>query len=486
MDTPRSAAETNRDPLIGIWSRLAGNAWWLFTGAAGRSLLGFLVSVYLARVLGPEKFGQVGFALAVLAYFVLFTDGGLQALGTREVAAGRDAIDRLAGRVLVLRGALTAISLLVIVFGAGLFTPSADTARLLVIFGFALVPMAANLAWVFRGTERMRMVGFSELLQVASYLALLLLLVRGPDRFYLVPAAFIAGHALSALLLWAGQLRNWGPPRFSAPSAAGHLSMLGAALPLVLTLFLHQIYFNFDTLMLGFLRSEQEVGFYNATYRIIFAVIALNTVLMEAIFPTFSRLFHQGTEALRGLLRKSVTISLALALPLGVGATVLARPLILAIFGPEYEASAPALQLLVWSAVLAFAGANYGYGLVACGRQKILAWSAAVGASINVLLNFWLIPRYGIPGACAATVASQALMLCCESSAFFWKVGRALPLPGLALRALASAVVMGLALVLAGGRLPVSLAVIGGVAVYAACLWLLARREIRGLLRLEG
>lgn len=485
MDSPRSAGQTNQDPLAGIWSRLAGNAWWLFTGAAGRSLLGFLVSVYLARMLGPAQFGQVGFALAALAYFVLFTDGGLQALGTREVAAGRDGIGLLAGRVLMLRGALTALSLLVISLGAGLFTPSADTARLLVVFGIALVPMAANLAWVFRGTERMRMVGLSELLQVGSYLALLLLLVRGPDQLFLVPVAFIAGHLLSALLLWVGQLRNWGPPRFTAP-ASGHLSMLGAALPLVLTLFLHQIHFNFDTLMLGFLRGDEEVGFYNATYRIIFAVIALNTVLMEAIFPTFSRLFRQGTTALRGLMRKSVTISLALALPLGVGGTILARPLVLALFGPEYEASAPALQLLVWSAVLSFAGANYGYGLVACGRQKILAWSAGAGASVNVLLNFWLIPRYGIPGACVATVVSQALMLCCESSAFFWKVGRALPLPGLALRALASALVMGLALVLSGGHLPVWLSVTVGGAVYATCLWLLAHRELRELLRFEG
>ncbi len=75
--------------MTGLWSRLLGNAWWLFTGAAGRSVLGFVVSVYLARVLGPETYGQVGYALAVLAYFILFTDGGLQVLGTRAVAAGQ-------------------------------------------------------------------------------------------------------------------------------------------------------------------------------------------------------------------------------------------------------------------------------------------------------------------------------------------------------------------------------------------------------------
>ncbi len=481
MSASPSQPTAKSDPMQGLWSRLAGNAWWLFTGAAGRSVLGFAVAVYLARVLGPDSFGQVGYALAVLAYFILLTDGGLQTLGTREVAAERGSVAELAGRVLIIRGALTALSLLVIVSCASLFTRSAATdPLLLIIFGLALVPMAANLAWVFRGKERMKMVGFSELLQVGSYLLLLLLLVRGPEQLILVPVVFVAGYGLSALLLWVGHLRNWGRPRF-AGSVTGHVSMLRTAFPLVLTLFLHQIYFNFDTLMLGNMRSVKEVGLYNATYRIIFAVISVNTVLMEAIYPTFSRLFRESTTALKQLLEKSLSISFILALPIGIGGTVLARPLILALYGPDYEGSILALQLLVWSAVLAFLGANYGYCLVACGRQKVLAWSAGIGATVNVLLNLWLIPRHGIPGACLATVISQALMLCCESSAFFWKVTRALPLPGLVVKAVLSGLAMGLVLLLLRERSPVWLVVAAGAAVYAGFFWMLARREIRDL-----
>lgn len=480
MNAAPSQPHEKSDPMQGLWSRLLGNAWWLFTGAAGRSVFGFAVSVYLARILGPELFGQVGFSLAVLAYFILLTDGGLQALGTREVAAERGTVGQLAGRVLAIRGTLTVLSLLVIVSCASLFTPSAATARLLIIFSLALVPMAANLSWVFRGKERMKIVGFSELLQIGAYLLLLLLLVRGPGQILLVPVVFVAGHGLAAVLLWGGYLRNWGRPRFVG-SAGGHIAMLRTAFPVVLTLFLHQVYFNFDTLMLGFMRSEREVGLYNATYRIIFAVIALNTVLMEAVYPTFSKLFRDGTAALRRLLEKSLSISFILALPVGIGGTVLARPLILALYGPEYEESALALQLLVWSAVLAFLGANYGYCLVACGRQKILAWSAAAGALVNVALNLWLIPRYGIPGACLATVISQALMLLCEGAAFIKQVARALPSAGLAFKAVLSGLVMGLVLLLLQDRVQVWLVVAAGAVIYAGLFWLLARRGLRNL-----
>jgi hypothetical protein len=120
MSTPLSPAHVRSDPMEGLWPRLLDNASWLFTGAAARSVLGFAVSVYLARVLGPEMFGRVGFAMAVLAYFVLLTDGGLQALGTREVAAERGTVGKLAGRVLVIRGVLTALSLLVIALPVGI------------------------------------------------------------------------------------------------------------------------------------------------------------------------------------------------------------------------------------------------------------------------------------------------------------------------------------------------------------------------------
>lgn len=485
MSTPLSPLHVRSDPMKGLWPRLLDNASWLFTGAAARSVLGFAVSVYLARVLGPEMFGRVGFALAVLTYFILITDGGLQALGSRDVAAERGTVAGLAGRVLVIRGVLTALSLLVIVSCASILTPSASTAQLLLIFSLALVPMSANLAWVFRGAERMKIVGLSELLQVGSYFLLLLLLVHGPDQLILVPVAFVAGHSLAAILLWGGHLRNWGHPRFSL-SGGGHLTLLGSAFPVVLTLFLQQICFSFDTVMLGFMRSDQEVGWYSATFRIVFTVIAVNTVLMQSVYPTFSKLFRKGTAALRPLLEKSLTLSLVLALPVGIGSTLLARPLILAMYGPEYEGSVLALKMLIWSAVIVFLGTNYGYCLVACGQQRVLAWVTAAGALMNIVLNLWLIPRHGIFGACLATLISQGLLLCFEGVAFSRNVTRALPLPNLSWKALVAGLAMGLFLFPLGDRLVVWLAVAIGAAIYVGIFWLLARRELRDLFDLSS
>jgi len=484
MSTPPSRPQKHGDPMQGLWPRLLRNAGWLLTGSAGRSVLGFLAGIYLARILGPDMFGQVGYAMAVLTYFILITDGGLQALGTREVAAGQGSTPELAGRVLVIRGVLTALSLLVILFGATFMTPNESTASLLLVFSFALLPLAVNLAWVFRGHEQMRMVGISEMIQVGVYLGLLLLLVRGPGQLLLIPVFFVVSHGLASLVVWAGQARRWGWPKI-AFRGGGHLSMLGVSLPVVVNLFLHQVCFSFDTLMLGFIRGDREVGLYNAVFRIVISLISVISVLMEAIFPTFSRLFVVGRDALRRVMEKALTITVILALPVGVGGTVLSRPLILALYGQEFEESGLILPVMVWSAVLAFVGAAYGYCLVACGRQKILAWTAAAGALGNVLLNLWLIPRHGMYGACVATVASQGLMLVLQAIVFSRRVVRALPLVGLSLQAVLASLVMGLVLIALRDLVPVWLAVPAGAGVYAGFLWLLARRQLRDLFDLD-
>jgi len=473
------------DLVPGLWPRLLGNFSWLFAGAAGKSIVGFVVALYLARVFGPRGFGQIAFAQAVLTYFILFTDCGLQTLGTREVATAADDGTKTAGRVLIIRAVLVLISLAIIIPFAPLLTPSGPIAQLLLIFSFALIPMALNLAWVFRGREKMKMVGVSELLQTGSYLTLLLLLVSGPSHLLRVPVLFVAGHALAALLLLVNHLYRWGRPQFSR-SPAGHWKLLRTSFPVVITLFLHQIYFNFDTLMLGFMRGDKEVGLYNATYRIIFVILSVNTVFMEAVYPTFAKLFKEGSSQVAELLGKTLSISVAVALPIGMACLVLARPLMLALFGPDYLGGAEALKILVWSASLAFVGANYGYCLVACGLQKILAYTAALGALANIALNLWLIPRFGILGACVATIISQALILFCESAAFARRVKPVFPSFGLLLKSTAASLFLCLGLYALGDLVHVFILVAAGTLVYGAMLWLFCRKELREIFTGKG
>jgi O-antigen/teichoic acid export membrane protein len=95
------------------------------------------------------------------------------------------------------------------------------------------------------------------------------------------------------------------------------------------------------------------------------------------------------------------------AVPIGVGGALLARPIVNVLFGPNYSASVPALQLLAWSAVLVTMRGNFRHTLNAVGLQRLDLACAAAAAAFNIVLNLLLIPRFGINGAASATVISE-------------------------------------------------------------------------------
>ena len=468
------------DTSQGLGAKLFRNFSWLFMGAAGKLIIGLIATLYLARILGPLVFGQVSFALAVLAYFILITDCGLQALGTREVAAESEAKGQIVGRILTIRFVLIIASLGVLLAFAPVFTPSSATKNLLFIFSFALIPMGVNLAWYFRGREQMMLVGISELLQVGFYLIFLLAFVNTTKQLLLVPLIFVGSHVLSALYLAGTYTRRSGLPRLST-SVMENWKFFRIAVPIVITLFLHQIYFNFDTIMLGFFRSETEVGLYNAAYHVIMAIVAINTVFMESIYPTFSRLYRIKSYEVHKLLEKTLSLSMVFAIPIGIAGTILGRSIIIILYGTNYADSILAFQILIWSASLAFIGANYGYCLVACQQQKTLAIAAGIGTASNVALNFLLIPRYGILGACLATLIAQVIMLICEFKAFALRVMPTFPLAGLTLKASVAGIVMGLVLIYLNSFLNFFILVVIGIVVYFLILWILVGFKLHNL-----
>jgi len=470
-----------KDAFQGLRAKLFGNFSWLFAGTAGKLIIGFIATLYLARVLGPQGFGQIAFAQAILAYFILITDFGLQTLGTREIAVASEGKSRIVGKILTIRFVLVIASLGILIIFAPFFTPSTTTKYLLVIFSFTLIPMGANLAWFFRGLEKMMLIGVSDVLQVGFYLALLLMLVKSPDQLFYVPAIFIGGHMLSTLFLSGIYAHRWGLPKLST-SIVDNWKFLSIAAPVIVTQLLHQIYFNMDIWMLGFYRSETEVGFYNAAYRVIFAIIMINTVFMQAIYPTFSRLYRRQPLEVSKLLKKTLSLSMIFAIPIGIAGTILSHSLIATLFGTAFANSTLAFQILVWSASLAFLGANYGYCLVACHQQKTLAFAAGIGTAVNIVLNFLLIPSHGIIGACLATIIAQVVMVICESIAFSLRISPTFPSAILALKASAAGLVMGLVLFYLNSYFNLFLLIIIGVVVYFSILWLLGRAQLFKLL----
>lgn len=242
---------------------------------------------------------------------------------------------------------------------------------------------------------------------------------------------------------------------------------------MVTILFYLQVYYSLDTLMLGFYRSETDIGFYNAAYRIIMGIIMFNNILMYSAYPTFSKFYRVQRSQVSKLLQRILSLSMAIAIPIGIAGTILSRPIMVTLFGPEYATGNLALQLLVWSAMLALLAGNFSFCLVACHQQKALASSVGIGTASNIALNLLLIPPYGIMGACVATIIAQGSMLIFQMAVFARRIFPTFPSFMNTLKALGAGIIMGFVLIYLQSTINFFILIVIGSVLYLFILWLL-------------
>lgn len=438
----------------------------LASGEVGSRAIAFLATAYAARRLTPSGFGIVGFATAVTAYFALVVRGGVTRVGIREVARDPARAATLALNTVILRLGVAAVAFAALA-AAALSLDRPATVRLVVLFaGFTLFSEALDTSWVYNGLERPAAVARSRVLSQLLYAGAIAALVRGPADVTRVPLAQVFGEIVAALSLLVPLLAT-GAPRLEL--AAGARVLRATAVPL-LTGLVRTVIYMFDVVVLGFVATTAAVGLYTAAYRLCFLLVAVSTAVQSAYLPEISRAAAAsgGGEAIRRAAGRSLETTAAVAAPVIVGGILLATPIMTVLFGADYAPGAAALRILLVSVAAIFLHAVSTSILLGTRRVRLELLIMTAGAALNVPLNLFLIPRFGIVGAASATAASEVLIL-----ALCWGAVRRLGIHLSArplLKPAASALVMAAALLVAGrGHRLDTYLVIGGV-TYAAVL----------------
>jgi O-antigen/teichoic acid export membrane protein len=166
-----------------------------------------------------------------------------------------------------------------------------------------------------------------------------------------------------------------------------------------------------DTLMLGYFSSSGEVGIYNAALPTAQLIRAIPGAFATIFFPVVSELYARNKiDDLRTTYSAVTKWMVSLIFPAFLLVLLFPQQVIGILFGADYVAGATALWILVLGftvgAVLGPASAI----LQTYGRTKTLMATSYIGAAINFLLNFLLIPIYGVNGAAIATAVSLALL----------------------------------------------------------------------------
>jgi O-antigen/teichoic acid export membrane protein len=377
----------------------------LGAGEAIARLIAFAATVYLARTLGPGAYGIIGLATAVLLYFTYLADCGIETLGVREIAADHSRATTLAPAVLSLR--LTVAFLLAVLLAVlGLVVLPQPDGAILAVYGLTLLGVGANTRWIHLGLEDAPRVAIARIAGESTMVLLVILLVRSAGDLAAVPLAQFTGDMLAMFLLalWLRRRGVFLPLRWDRPAAG---PVLRRAFPLVLHALLGLMIYNSDLIFLRAFWSPADVGQYVAAYTLISFLLNLGIAYSQSLLPTLTRLAPEPVRQ-KALYQTSMAQVFAAAFPLAVGGFLLAPGIIGFVFGPGYAASTTALQILIWTVPVAFYRNVPQMALIAAGRQDRVLRITFVSAMLNLGLNILVIPGYGMVGAAAATLGTEA------------------------------------------------------------------------------
>ncbi len=407
-----------------LFRRIALNSLWLLLARLSSQGLAILFTALVAQYLGEAGLGRYAFVAAVIFLGNGLTTFGQDTLLIREVARAREApTSRLAAALWVQLG-LSLLFIGGVAMGARwLPDKTPDTILALRLYSLALIPMAFTTAFhaLLRAHERMAPILIVQLISAALQAGGALAILRAGGDLIAVVLLLLAVHSLSALL--AGVLCLQRLPglglrwRVPLPLVRSMLRQ-GARIALVTTLMV--AYQRLGVLLLSLLADDATTGWFAAAARITDAFKMAHYAYFGAIFPLMSRLAVGGAplapEKLpqpieRGFHRASLGLLLGMGLAIGAGTTALAGPVVRLLYGPGYEPSIPALQLLIWSLIPFAVNVHVFFWLVSTGQEPIAARTTAIALGGTALLGMLLIPPLGLMGACAAILIGEVLQM---------------------------------------------------------------------------
>ena len=380
------------------------------TLTAGSAALLLVLLTIAGRFLSAADYGRFSYALALTTIVETLMDLGLSQVTVRAVARDQAAAGHLFPKVLGLKIVWVAIGLALL----AVITPILRTDPVVIRLCYALGVSSAVRSYLLTARGLLQGLHRFDLEALAVVSDRVLLLAAGGAALWAgyglvgLAAAFVASRLvmLAAVQLMLGRVIPSVRPAFDR---AVWRDIQSAALPIGLFMIALNTYTYIDTVILGLMRTDTEVGWYGAAYRVYEGLTYAPSILFAVLTPRFSHLFSHDRTAYRRLLSRSLAASVALGVVLGGGAALAATPLITTLFGSGYAAGAAPFQILAGGALFVFGSWILYAAALSMNLERRLLVTTAIGLSVNVALNIVLIPRYGISGAAWATVSAEAV-----------------------------------------------------------------------------
>ena len=384
------------------------NTSWVLGEKVLRMSISLFVGIYVARYLGPERYGLLSYAISFVWLFSALASLGLDDILVREIVKNPEKRQNLIGSVFWLK--ICGFVLMATTIATVLLFKSEDqkTSLLIAIITLGFLFQATNVVeFFFQALVQSKFAVRAQVIQLLITSIFKIYLVWNEADLFWFALALMLDQALVAILFLF--LYKWKVEKFPFLYFNWKKTklLMRDAWPLIFTGMVVSIYMKIDQVMLKEMLNTKAVGVYAAAVKLCEALYFLPTVITASLYPAIISAKQKSETIYQQRLQKlydfMVWGSVVVALP----TSLLANWIILSLYGVDFQEATNVLRIYIWVIVFVSLGSVSSKWLVTENLEIYSFYRTFLGAVLNIGCNFWLIPIYGIIGAAYATLIAQ-------------------------------------------------------------------------------
>jgi Membrane protein involved in the export of O-antigen and teichoic acid len=388
--------------------KLDKNFIWMAAANIIGSLFSVTLFIYLARTLRAEAFGAVSYAHSFIFYLLNFIDLGLSTYGVREVAKDRMRVSEYVCEVVSFKLLIACSLFIVLMASTILFCPSASFKMIMLGASLLLFVSALSTEWAYQGLEKMHMVFVSFITTTLLQLVMVWAFVKGPgDVLRATPAYSLAAFLIPILFLIHFKYK----PKLDFIYLKQIKRYLASSLIIWLIAIFAQVYNSLDIVLLGLFKGPEEVGYFTIARRAIGGCTLLMVFLANALLPRLSATFNNDTCQFNRATVKFLKIASFLTVFVFLPLIALSDHIITLALGNEYLPAGLPFRIMGLGLIIVLFNLPLSTGLIAAGKEREVLKQVLASAFLSVILNIFLMPKYGMIGAATSFLFAESLAI---------------------------------------------------------------------------
>lgn len=388
-------------------NRVVKNASWIIVCRIIQSLLTLVVGMLSARYLGPSNYGLINYAASIVAFVVPVMQLGLNSTIVQELVNNPDDEGEIVGSMLLLTF-FSSFLCMVGVVSFSLIVNAGETETIIVCALYSISLAFQSIEMIQYWFQAKYLSKYTSIVSLVAYFIVsgykIFLLATGKSVFWFA-ISYSIDYAIIAFVLLYFYFRLGGSKlKFSLTVAK---KMFSKSHYYIVSSLMVTIFAQTDRIMLKLMLSDAATGYYTAATSCVGITSFVYSAIVDSARPSILESVNKGESVFEKNISRLYCLITYICIAQCILTCLLAKPMILILYGNQYGESISALRIVVWYSTFSYYGVVRNIWILAENKQKYLWIINLLGALSNVILNAILIPTFGVNGAALASLITQ-------------------------------------------------------------------------------